>query len=170
MLLLSRPPSLRGAAATLVVLAAIVWDLSNRATEPFPFAASTIPRGTALSEADIEWRDVGAGTLAMPDIGGGHAAVDIASGDPITRTVTVDRAPVPHDWWAVPIDLPLGLATGSPVRLLLPSGVAVDGVVSIPAVDDVFAGSSGAVAVDPNHVGEVASAAAAGLLTVLITP
>lgn len=156
--------------AALAVAAALAWDLSARATEPFPFAASPIPRGTPLAEADIEWRDIPEGSLVLPDLDAGHAGVDIAEGDPITGTVMAGAVTVPDDWWAVPIDLPLGLPAGSPVLLLLPSGVTADGVVSVPAVDDVFAGTTGAVAVGPRDLADVAAAAAAGLVTVLVTP
>lgn len=169
-LLLTRPPYLRWAAVTLVVVAALAWDLSSRATEPFPFAAERIDSGTRITDELIEWRDVRSGSLEMPVLDDPRAAVDIEVGDPITPSVTEPASPVPPDWWSVPVELPPGVPDGAPVRLLLPSGRAVDGIVTTPATDEGFGASIGAVAVASEVLEEVAAASAAGLVLVLISP
>lgn len=170
MLLLTRPPYLRWAAAILVLAAAVAWDLSGRATEPYPVAARPIAQGAAIGPDDVRWVDVPADSLPVPDLAGRRAATDIAPGDPIAASSTTGRPTIPEEWWAVPIELPVGLPEGADVRLLLPSGRAVDGLVAAAAVEDVFAGPTGAVAVPNGDVDEVAAAAAAGLALVVIRP
>lgn len=170
MLLLSKPPLLRWAAAVIVVLAAIAWDLSGRATEPFPFAAEPIDRGTPITEELIEWRRVGRGDLAVPTLEGRRAAVDIATGDPITASTLETPDLVPDDWWSVPMEVPIGLSEGTAVRLLLPAGAFVDGIVTAAPTDDAFGGTVGAVAVASEHLEAVAAAASAGLVMIVISP
>jgi hypothetical protein len=169
-LLLSRPPYLRWIAVTLVVGAAVVWDVSARTTESFPFAAERIESGSRITDDMIDWRDIPSGSLWMPVLDDPRAAVDIEVGDPITRSVTEGALVVPTDWWSVPIELPPGVPDGSPVRLLLPTGRAVDGLVTAPAPDEGFGASIGSVAVASEDLEEVASASAAGLVLVLIAP
>ena len=170
MLLLTRPPYVRWAAVTLIVAAALAWDLSARTTEPFPFAAERIESGTRITDESIEWRAIPTGSLVMPVLDDPRAAVDIEVGDPITPSVTATARSVPADWWSVPVELPPGVPDGAPVRLLLPTGRVVDGLVTAPASDEGFGASMGAVAVASGDLEEVASASAAGLVLVLIAP
>jgi len=87
MLWLSRPPYVRWFAAVAIVLAALAWDLSGRQTAQYPFAATDLGRGTALSDNAIVWRAAPNGVYPVPDLSDAAASVDIAEGDPITRSV-----------------------------------------------------------------------------------
>ena len=106
----------------------------------------------------------------MPVLEDRRAAVDIREGDPITASVTRGPTAVPDDWWAVPMEVPLGLPEGSEVRLLLPSGRSIDGIVAAAAIEDVFSGPTGAVAVPEGDLDEVARAAAEGAVGLVIRP
>lgn len=171
MLLLTRPPYLRWLAAAALVVAAIGWDLSARATAPFPFAAEPIPPGTAITEDLVEWRDLPVGTFPLPELASAlWAAHRIDAGDPIVPSLTTGSAAIPEGWWAVPMRIPPGLARGAAVRLLLPTGSTVPGVVAVPASDDVFSGPTGAVAVAEGDLRTVATAAVGDLVTVLVEP
>lgn len=171
MLLLTRPPYLRWIAAVVLVAAAVGWDLSARATAPHPFAARVIPAGSPLTEDTVEWRDAPAGSWEVPDLASATwAAHRIEAGDPITASLTTGSAAIPQGWWAVPIRIPPGVGRGASVRLLLPTGGTVAGVVAVPASDDVFTGPTGAVAVAEEHLRTVATAAAGDLVTVLVEP
>jgi hypothetical protein len=170
-LLLMRPPYLRWAAAALVVLAALAWDLSSRAVEPFPVAGIDIGRGEPIIDGDVQWIDVPRGSLPHPDLIDATAAVDIHAGDPITRSVTVVGSPVPSDWWSIPIDLPPGVAVGDRVRLTTLDGSTVDGVVSIAPSEDAFGLTTpGAVAVPDDAVSDVTVAVATDSVLVVVAP
>lgn len=171
MLLFSRPPYLRWVAAVAVVVAALAWDVSKRSTEPYPFAASPIPAGTALSDDLVEWRDLPVGSIERPDIAATTALVDIASGDPITSSVAGRPPSIPDGWWAVAVRLPPHLIVGSEVRLILPDGRPVDAVVSTGAdVDQYGYESIGAVAVPPELADAVAAASSVDAVIVLAKP
>jgi hypothetical protein len=170
-LLLSRPPYLRWAIAALIVVAAVLWELSDRATESIPFAAELITKGSAIDENAVTWKDMPVGTIEPADLAGATATVDIAQGDPISRSVAGDGTSVPSDWWSVPLDLPPGIPVGSGVRLTLIDGSSVDGVVSLAATEDQFGMSRpGAVAVPESAVETVAVAAASDALLVVVAP
>ncbi len=169
-MLLSRPPYARWLAVIVLVAVALMWDLSRRATEPYPVAATSIAAGSLIGDGAVRWVDLPAGALPAPPLDGGRAAVDIRPGDPITPSVVTGADVVPDGWWAVPVDLPAGVPEGAPVRLLLPSGRMVDGVVAASADEDVFAGPSGAVAVPDADVDDVARSAVTGSVLVLVSP
>lgn len=126
---LQRPPHLRRLGAGLLVLFALLWDLRSAATEPYPFAARTIPPGGAFTDEVIEWRSLPVGALPVPDLGAGAAAVAIGAGDPITPSMIAPAASVPEGWWAVPVDLPSRSAVGTGVML-----VVVEPPMSIPGI------------------------------------
>ncbi len=166
-----KPPYLRWVAAVALFTASVAWDLSGRATEAVPFAASNIQRGEWIEAEDVEWRQLPKGSVEMAVLDGARAQTSILAGDPITRSVATAGPIIPGDWWSVPVDLPAGVSVGSLVRLVLPGGVTTDGVVAVAPSDDMFSGgSTGAVAVPENAVAQVAEASAAGLLLVLIAP
>ena len=68
MLLLSRPPYVRWVIAVLIVVAALLWELSEQVTEPFPFAARSIARGEPIASEAIEWRKLPRGSLPRIDV------------------------------------------------------------------------------------------------------
>ncbi|MGI9585555.1 MAG: SAF domain-containing protein [Acidimicrobiia bacterium] len=170
-MLLSRPPYLRWAAAAFIVIAALLWDLNARATEPFPFAATTIESGQAITQDQIVWEDVPRGSLEHPNLVGASALVGIIAGDPLTPSLVGAGAPIPDGWWSVPVRLPQGVASGTRVRLVFPDGSLTDGVVVTPASQDDFGSErAGVVSVPGAAANEVAIAAASDALVVMISP
>jgi SAF domain len=170
-LLLSRPPYLRWAVASLIVIAAFAWDVSRRATEPYPFAARTITRGTEITEDVLRWEAVPRGTFTLPALDDVHALTDIREGDPVTSSVAGRGSVIPADWWAVPIGLPSGIARGTHVRITTLDGVEVEGIVAVAATQDQFGlATQGAVAVPEEAVSVVSLAAAADALVVVVAP
>ncbi len=168
---LGRPPYLRWIAAFSVILAAVVWDTSRRATEPFPFAAIDVARGQAISEEHIEWRPMPVGALHLPDLHGVSASTKIRAGDPIVASLVTAVPSLPADWWAVAVPLPIGLGGGIEVRLVFSDGTSVAGVVVQSATEDSLGFvSDGLVAVPGIIAGSVALAASNGDLVVLIEP
>lgn len=171
MLALSQPPYLRWALAVLIVVLALVWDLSGRSTERAPFAASDIRRGTTIEPGAVVWKDVPVGLFDVAPPEGHTAAVSIATGDPITGAMTVTGVMVPDGWWTVPVGTPMAVTPGSPVRVVLPDGQATDGVVVEPSTEDAFGiQSAGLVAVPPHYADVAGLAAAANQLVVLYSP
>ena len=171
MLLLAKPPYLRWSVAALIVIAAILWELSDRATEPVPFANAAIGRGDTIAVDDVEWRDIPIGTVEPADLAGATALVDIREGDPLTSSVAGMGPQIPKGWWSVPVDLPPGVPAGSAVRLTTTEGFSVDGIIAIAASSDQFGISvAGAVAVPEQVVDVVAGAAASGGLLVVVAP
>lgn len=171
MLWLGRPPYLRWIAAASLVLAALVWDVSKRATEPFPFAARNLTRGQLLTPEDVEWRSVPVDSLSLPDLAGASASTLIRAGDPIVPSLVTVAPPIPPDSWAVPVPLPLGAGAGMSVRLVFADGSATSGIVVQPATEDALGLiSEGLVAVGGDVAHIVALASANGDLIVLIEP
>jgi hypothetical protein len=168
---LGRPPYLRWFAAAALVAAALVWDVSERSTEPFPFAAAELSRGQAIVPDDVEWRQIPVGSLTQPHLEGATAAVAIAAGDPIVGSLISDASTVPLNSWAVPVPLPLGAVQGTSVNLVFSDGTDVLGIIVQPATEDSLGFTTeGLVAVEGVAANAVALAAANGDLVVLIQP
>ncbi|GMQ93591.1 MAG: hypothetical protein BMS9Abin12_1070 [Acidimicrobiia bacterium] len=158
------------AAASLVV-AAFAWDASERATEPFPFAAVDLIRGQAITSEQIVWRAIPTGSLMMPNLTSVSALISINAGDPIVPSLVSSAPPLPPESWAVPISLPLGTGPGMLVKLVFVDGSATTGIVIQPASEDSFGlVSDGLVAVQGAIADSVALAASNGDLVVLIEP
>ena len=171
MLWLGRPPYLRWFAAAALVVAAIVWDMSERATEPFPFAATDVTRGQTITPETVQWRQVPLGSLAFPPLEGAIAVVAIEAGDPIVPSLVASEAVVPPNGWAVPVPLPVGAMPGTPVNLVFADGTDAPGTIIQPATEDALGFiTDGLVAVDNGFANAVALAAANGELVVLIQP
>ncbi len=168
---LGRPPYLRWLAAGGLVVSAFLWDISERATEAFPFATAELTRGQLITDENVEWRQMPVGSLAIPDLVGATAAVTIQSGDPIVTSLVSAEAQHGLNGWAVPVSLPVGAARGTAVKLVFPDGSDVLGVVIEPATADPLGfDSTGLVAVTAEAANAVAIAAANGDLVVLIAP
>lgn len=151
--------------------AAFLWDVSERATEPFPFAVSELSRGQSISEDDVEWRQVPVGSLAFPDLAGATAAATIRAGDPIVSSLVSAGAVLGLNNWAVPVPLPVGAAEGTSVKLVFADGSDILGVVIQPATADALGfETTGLVAVVGQAANSVALAAANGELVVLVAP
>ena len=171
MLLLAKPPYLRWALVVIIFVAAVAWEVADRATVPHPFAARAIPRGETVEVDDVEWRQLPGGALPSIDVLGSTAVADIAAGDPLTSSVIGSLPPVPEGWWSVPVALPLGVPPGSKVRLSLIDGTTAHGIVSRAATEDEFGiERAGAVAVSESDVDRVAASSAAGSIVVLVAP
>lgn len=168
---LTRPPYLRWAAAALLLVAALAWDLRGRSGSPYPFAAEAIAAGAAIGEEDVEWRTTPRGLLTMPDLTAPVAARPIAAGEPILPSAVDADQGIPQGWWAVPVALPMAAAVGAQVRLITDSGVQSEGiVVAVGSSDLLSIAEAGLVAVPPDHAASVAMAAMDGTLIVLVAP
>jgi Flp pilus assembly protein CpaB len=169
---LTRPPYLRWAAAALLLIAALAWDLRGRSGVPYPFAAQPIAAGTVIGEADVEWCTMPGGALTMPDLSAPIAARAIPAGEPILPSAVDPDAGIPAGWWAVSVALPAAAAVGSGVRLIATdTRVESEGIVVAAGSADLLSISdAGLVAVPPERATAIATAAAAGTLIVLIEP
>ena len=169
---LTRPPYLRWVAAAAIVIGAFAWDLHGEATIAYPFAARPIPAGAAMSDADIEWRDLPAGVLALPDLSDPVTSRDVAAGEPIVSSAIGGTSPVPEGWWSVPVALPATAPPGARARLVATTPpVETDGIViSAPGNDLLSYSEMGMVAVPPGAATAVAIAAREGTLIVLLEP
>lgn len=167
-----RPKYGKWVAAGALVLLAFAMDVSNGATDPYPFARSDLTRGDAVSAADIEWRDVPAGLLAPPTLEGGLLTRNVVAGEPLLPSTIGDAALIPEGWWAVPVGLPETVTRGTAVRIVLPSPArAIDGIVVDPGGSGTFGvAEAGLVAVPGADAVAVASAVARDELTILIAP
>jgi hypothetical protein len=169
---LTRPPYLRWAAAALLLIAALAWDLRGRSGVPYPFAAQPIAAGAVIEEDDVEWRKMPAGVLAMPDLSAPIATRAIPAGEPILPSAVDADAGIPDGWWAVPVAIPAAAGVGSRVRLIATdSRVESEGIVVAAGSTDLLSiWDAGLVAVPPEHATAIAAAAAAGTLIVLVEP
>jgi len=170
-LLLSKPPYLRWAGAAALVIAALAWDVSARATEPYPFAARSIHRGETLDADSVEWKAAPVGLLQIPDLDAATAAVNIQQGEPISISALRYTAAVPVGWWTVPIELPPAVLPGTHVRIVLGGGDGVSGIVVEPSREDSFGlRSAGLVAVPAHAADAVGLAAGEGNIVLLFEP
>jgi hypothetical protein len=170
-LVLAKPPYLRWAVAGALIVGALVWDLSSRATQPVAVAALPIARGATIDPDTIRWVDVPVGVFDPIDPSGTTAVVAIGEGEPITPSVVTVGAVVPDGWWTVGADIPFAAVRGSRVRVVLADGSGITGVVVEPSVEDSFGiPSPGLLAVPGETADIVALAAAAGELVILFEP
>lgn len=169
---LTRPPYLRWAAAAAVVLVALLWDLRDEAETPYPFAANGIAAGSPITDSMVEWRNLPAGAVALPDLSNPVASRDLPAGEPIVPSAVSGPSVVPAGWWAVPVALSSAAVPGSPVRLVdTVSALEADGLVVAAGTDDLMSlDPSGLVAVPPETATAVAIAAGHGTLVVLLAP
>lgn len=155
----------------MLIVAALAWDASGRATEPFPFAATDLARGQPITPDVIEWRPTAVGSLTMPDLTAASAASTITAGDPIVPSLLTGPVTLDGDVWAVPIGLPVGLQPGSSVRLVFQDGTATGGVVVQPSSEDSLGlVTDGLVAVPRTDADAVALAASNSEIVVLVRP
>ncbi len=170
-LVLSKPPYLRWIAAVVLIGAALVWDMSRRATELVPVAAHAISRGEVIEEESVLWKSAPVGLFESVEIPMGTALVTIGAGEPITGSMVSRGGHVPDGWWTVAMDVPPAVVPGSEVRVVLADGFGVTGVVVEPSREDTFGvRSPGLVAVPNDMADTVAIASAAGQLVVLFEP
>ena len=169
---LSHPPYLRWILAAVLVIGAIAWEFRQAATVPYPFAGRTIAAGEPIPEDALVWRAVPRGLMEAPDLSEPIAGRTLAAGEPIGPSALAEETVIPDEWWSVPIVLPATALPGRHVRLVLLDGrTAVDGIVAAAARPDPLSLSdAGLVAVAAEHAPEVAAAAVAGTVAVLVRP
>lgn len=169
---MARPPYLRWAIAALVLAAGIWTEMTGPPRVLQPYLTTPVTAGQPIEPDDIEWRPIPADVLDAPDVGGRIAAVDLEPGTPLVEPMLADGEPLPDGWWAVAIPLPLGVAAGAEVRVVVSGepGI-VTGRVVAPSVDGGFGiAEPGLVAVPENAVASVANAALTGSLVVAVAP
>jgi hypothetical protein len=170
---LQPPPYLRWAAAALLILGAVLWDLRGSGSEPHPFAARPIAAGTPLVDADVVWRSLPSGTFVVPDLSAAVAEVDLAAGEPISAAVLAGPIAVPDGWWAVPMDVSARAGPGDEVLLVvIDPPLTLFGIVIEPQVGDATSldHRPALVAVPGSQAPLVAAAEAAGLLVTAVRP
>ena len=169
---LTRPPYVRWAAAAAVVVAAFLWDLRGSSDILYPFASSPIAAGAPITEADVEWRRIPDGTMALPDLSDPVAARDVPAGEPIVPSAVSGATTIPEGWWSVPAPLPATAVPGTRIHLVdTVSGFETDGIVVAAGSDDLMSyGESGMVAVPPESATPIAIAANEGTLVILLEP
>jgi hypothetical protein len=125
-----------------------------------------------ITEAEVEWRRVPEGSMALPDLSDPVASRDVPAGEPIVPSAVSDAATIPEGWWSVPVPLPATALPGARVRLVdAVSGVETDGIVVAVASDDLMSfDESGMTAVPPEAATLIAIAAREGNLVVLLEP
>jgi hypothetical protein len=170
---LPRPPYLRWAAAALLVLGALAWDLRSPAVELRPFASRPVRAGEALDASAVAWREVPAGLLSASDPEGALAAVDLAAGDPLVAAVLGHEAAVPEGWWELAVAVGAHATAGDEVMLVIVDPPAtVSGLVVSPQQGDAYSldYQPAVVAVPAEAAALVAAAAAAGTLVAAVAP
>ena len=169
---LTRPPYLRWAAAVAVVVVAFLWDLRGSSDILYPFASSPIAAGAPIAEADVVWRRVPEGTMALPDLSDPVAARDVPAGEPIVPSAVSGATTIPNEWWSVPVPLPATAVPGTRIHLVdATSGFETDGIVVAAGSDDLMSfDESGMAAVPPDAATLIAIAAREGTVVILLEP
>lgn len=162
---LTRPPYLRWAVATAIVLVALWTEFRPPSTGPHPFALVDLPAGATVSAVDIEMREVPLGLLAPVDLPV-TLRRDVIAGQPLLSEPSSVTSSAPDGWWSVSMDLPVGVSKGTPIRLALTDAV-VDGIV-IDEFEGSFGDHAGLVAVPPDTTGAVAAALRDGSVVVFV--
>lgn len=170
---MQRPPYLRWAAAALLLLAALLWDLRSVPTTMHPFLTSAVAEGEVIPADGVEWRRVPEGLLPVADPAQGIAATDLDAGDPIVPSSLTTAPEVPNDWWLVPVAIGQHARPGDAVLLVI-----VDPPTSVPGT--VVTAQSGdrystdfrpaAVAVPGDAAPLVAAAAQQGMVVAAVRP
>ncbi len=170
---MQRPPYLRWAAAGLLLLGALLWDLRSSPTTLHPFLTAGIGKGESIPAEAVEWRRAPDGLLPMADPALGIAATDLAAGDPVMPSSLTTAPVVPEDWWLVPVTIGTHARPGDAVLLVI-----VDPPTSVPGT--VITAQSGdrystgfrpaAVAVPGDAAPLVAAAAQQGMVVAAVRP
>jgi len=169
---LQSPPYLRRAAAVLLIVGALLWDLRTEPTEQRPFAARDIAVGETLGTDAVSWRRVPAGLLPETAVSGAVAAVDVAAGEPLTPGVLRGSITVPEGWWGLPVPIGAHAAAGDVVMLLATDPpLSVPGLVVRPQHGDAYSMDyrPALVAVPGESAALVAAAAARGTLVAAVS-
>ena len=174
MLWISRPPYVRWALISLLILVSLWLELRPESTVTHPFLTRDLIRGEPV-ESSVEWRDIAHGVLE-PVPGTGFADRPLTAGQPLLRGDTTDvPMAVPPGWWLVDVAVPAEAAVGSQIQLVIlpapghrptpPIGGVVTGVRPADFEGD---GLVGAVAFPPDRAATAAVAIAEKRVSVLL--
>ena len=164
---LQRPPYLRRAAAVLLAIGALLWDLRAEPSEIRPFAARALAAGETPAASAVDWRRVPAGLLPETDLSGAVTAVPVAAGEPLVPGLFRSPIRAPEGWWGLPVAIGSHAASGDTVLLLSTDPpLAVPGLVISAQRGDAYSLDyrPAVVAVAAEHTALVAAAAARGTL------
>ncbi len=167
---LLRPPYVRYAAATLIILGALYLDLRPVPEVDHPFLTRDVPAGATIGPDDVEWRLLPPHTLPMVDPTG-VATADLPAGTPLVPAMLTAAPSIPDDWFALEIPVPDLAAPGRPVRIVVNAETWTDGVVialSEGSTDFLSRGRTALVAIPAGAAATVAEAAGRGSVTVLL--
>lgn len=170
---LQRPPYLRWAAAGTLILAAPFWDLRGRPARAHPFLTAPVAAGAPITGDVVEWREIPAGMLEVPDLENAVAAVDLDRGDPLTGAVLALAVVAPDGWWAVPVAVGRHAAPGDEVMLVtIDPSLTIPGIVLEAESGDVYSLDfrPAIVAVPGESAPLVAAAAGEGRLVTVVRP
>jgi hypothetical protein len=170
---LQRPPYLRWTAAAILVLGAALWDLRGDQRHTRPFLTASLPAGSRIPAEAVEWREVPADLLVLPELSGRVTAVDLQAGDPLIPSVLAPAVTAPTGWWSVPVQIGRHAEPGDEVML-----VTIDPPLTVPGI--VLEAESGdaysldfrpaVVAVPGESAPVVAAAAGEGRIVAVVRP
>jgi hypothetical protein len=169
---LARPPYLRWAAASLLVVVAAAMELQTPETVLQPFARIDIAAGSEITEDQVAWRAVPPGIIPPVEVEG-WAAVAISAGTPLMPALVAAAPQLPSDWWALELALPATAVTGASLRLIL-TAVDGSGTVTVPGLlisavaTDGLGEQVGLVAVPEEFAAAAAAAASGDRVVVLV--
>ena len=158
---LQSPPYLKRLGASLLILAAIAWDLRSSAVEPFPTATGHIAAGTPITDELITWIELPQGRVPRPDLANATAARDIGAGELLTTPVLAGSFVAPDGWWTVSIEIGALAAPGDEVLLVIDDPpITTTGFVISPQLGDPYTMTyrRAAVAVAPDLAPVIAAA------------
>jgi hypothetical protein len=169
---LTKPPLLRWAAATVLVLVALWADLRTDPTVPHPFALSDLAAGDTIELRDVQMRSVPPDLFDPVDLPA-VAGRAVGAGEPILASVLDPSSiDVPDGWLAVELGVPGGTGPGSHVVAIIahpesPAPTSHRGLVVSVDEGDGFGGLLATCAFPPEAASAVAVAAAEGRVSVL---
>lgn len=169
---LDRPPYLRWAAASVIVVVALLLQAVSPESESYPFLNRDVNAGETITDEDLGWRQIPMGLLPPASDVVGPAVHALEEGDPFLRGSVRSGTVVPDGWWAVPAPVPESVPPGTRVRLIaVLDGFSADGIVSSSGLDTGFGDRTlGSVAVPEEAAIRMSLAAVIDQLVVLVAP
>lgn len=159
---LQRPPYLRWAAATLLVLVVLWSEFAPDGMALHPYLTEDVRAGTSLEEV-VSYRETPAGVLTEVDLTGMVARHPLPADTPLTPAMVADPDRLaPSDWFTVVASVPNSASVGTRARLVTVEnpGKSVSGIV-------LSADEEGEIAIPPGSAEVIATALRHGSLEVL---
>ncbi len=164
------PPYLRYAAAVLLVVGALAWDLRPEPVVDHPFLRVAVAAGADLDPGAIEWRSIPAGALPNVMVEG-RAAIDLPAGTALLPGMISTGPVIPEGWFALELSVPAAARPGQLIRLVIDESTFTDGLVISQAQSNstfLTEGSAALIAVPEPAAAIVADAARRSSVTVLL--